>query len=135
MKTFNRPRVGAPPGLTVHWLISALAGEFTKAYKLSYNRRFHHYRFYRFRKRTLIDEFLVVRTSKRCYRVMYFNEDFKHFQYFSAKNYRDCAERMRGIFKAIQLAEVAEKRHNKKAPAPKKREVSESISRKNEEKP
>ena len=135
MKTYNRPRVGAPPGLTVHWLISALAGEFTKSYKLSYNRKYHHYRFYRFRKRTLIDEFLVVRTSKRCYRVMYFNEDFKHFLYFSAKNYRECAERMRGIYNAIKLAEVAEKRHNKKAPARKKSEVNESLSRKADKNP
>ena len=130
MKTHNRPKVGAPKGLYVHWLISALAGEFTRAYKLDYNPHKHYYHFYRLRKRTLIDEFIVIRTSKRCYRVMYFNADYKHFQYFSAKNFRDCADSMRAIFKSIQLAEVAEKRYNKKAPAHKKSEVTESISRK-----
>ena len=116
MKKHNRPRVGAPAGLTVHWLLWELVGEFTKAYRLSYNRKFHHYRFYRLRKRTLIDEFLIVRTSKRCYRVIYFNEDYKHFQYFSAKNYRECADRMRAIFKAIQLAELAAENSTKKSP-------------------
>lgn len=36
-------RVGAPPGLTVHWLLDALHGEFTVVYKTVYNRKFHHY--------------------------------------------------------------------------------------------
>lgn len=130
MGTHNRAKVGAPKGqYYVHWLISALAGEFTKAYKLDYNPRKHYYHFYRLRKRTLIDEFIVIRTSKRCYRVMYFNADYMHFQYFSAKNFRDCADSMRAIFKSIQLAEVAEKRQKKKSPAPKKREAAESLSR------
>ena len=116
MNKHNNRKVGAPPGLTVHWLMWELVGEFTKSYQLSYNRKFHHYRFYRLRKRTLIDEFLIVRTSKRCYRVIYFNEDYKHFQYFSAKNYRECADRIRAIFRAIQLAELAAENSTKKAP-------------------
>lgn len=32
----ERGRVGAPPGLFVHWLNLELFGEFTRAYKLSY---------------------------------------------------------------------------------------------------
>lgn len=100
-------RVGAPPGLTVHWLHSELAGEFTKAYHLDYNNKYHHYRYTRYRRRTLIDEFIIIRTSKRCYRVMYYNHDYKHFQYFHAENYRDCADKIReiyGIFKALEEA-------------------------------
>jgi hypothetical protein len=103
MELLSKPRahrVGAPPGLTVHWLIFELAEDdnFTRKYKLSYNKKYHHYRFARYRKRTMIDEFVVIRTSKRCYRVSYFNEDYKHFQYFSAENYRDCAKQMVEIF-------------------------------------
>lgn len=106
MKVKNyRRRVGAPPGLTVHWLLFELGGDFLKSYKLSYNQRFHHYRFGRYRKRTLIDEFIVVRTSKRCYRVMYFNEDYKHFQYFSAENYIICAEKMKEIFQIFRMVD------------------------------
>lgn len=115
MELPNKPRahrVGAPPGLTVHWLLFELAedGVFTRCYKLSYNKSFHHYHFTRYRKRTLIDEFIVIRTSKRCYRVSYFNEDFKHFQYFSAENYRECAKKMIEIFKVFKRLEDSEER-------------------------
>lgn len=104
---FNLKRVGAPPGLTVHWLIFELAEDisFTRDYKLSYNRRHHNYHFSRYRKRTVIDEFIVVRTSKRCYRVMYFNADYNHFQYFSAENYKTCAEGMIAIYKIFKKIE------------------------------
>lgn len=96
---------GAPPGLTVHWLLDALHGEFTRAYKTEYNRKFHHYRFARYRKRTLVDEFLVIRTSKRCYRVSYFNADFRYFQFFSSENYRDCAYRIIAIYEVFKAVE------------------------------
>lgn len=122
---YIRPRVGAPPGLTVHWLISELAGDFTRAYKLSYNEKKHNYHFARYRKRTMFDEFIVVRTSKRCYRVMYFNEDFKHFQYFSASNYRECAARMISIFNVFKQIENVEKPQKKKKP---EKEVEKSLS-------
>lgn len=103
-------RVGAPPGLTVHWLIFGLAedGEFTRHYKLQLNDKYHHYRFARYRKRTLIDEFIVIRTSKRCYRVSYFNADYMHFQFFSSENYRDCAAKMIEIFKVFKRLEDSE---------------------------
>ena len=122
---YIRPRVGAPPGLTVHWLISELAGEFTRAYKLSYNIKNHNYHFARYNKRTLIDEFIIIRTSKRCYRVMYFNEDFKHFQYFSANNYRECASRMISIYNVFKQIEKKEKPHKMKKT---EKEVEKSLS-------
>ncbi len=115
-KNFPKLRVGAPPGLTVHWLHMELAGDFTKAYKLSFNRLHHNYRYARYRLRTLIDEFIVIRTSKRCYRVMYFNEDFKHFQYFSCENYRDCAMKMIEIFSVFNSLEPRLSEKNKKTP-------------------
>ena len=98
-------KVGAPPGLTVHWLHLELSASFKKEYQLTLNRKHHNYRYARYRKRTLIDEFLVVRTSKRCYRVIYFNEDFKFFRYFSCENYRSCAEKMIEIFKIFKKVE------------------------------
>lgn len=122
---YIRPRVGAPPGLTVHWLISELAGDFTRAYRLSYNIKNHNYHFSRFNKRTMIDEFNIIRTSKRCYRVMYFNEEFKHFQYFSASNYRECAARMISIFNVFKQIEKTEKPKKTKKP---EKEVEKSLS-------
>lgn len=120
-----RPRVGAPPGLTVHWLISALAGDFTRAYKLSNNIKHHNYKFARYNKRTLIDEFIVIRTSKRCYRVMYFNENFQHFQYFSASNYRECADKMISIYNVFKQIEKKEKATKTKKT---EKEVEKSLS-------
>ena len=107
---------GAPPGGSVHWLAFELSGEFMLAYKMNYAAHKHNYRFARYNKRTLIDEFLVVRTSKRCYRVIYFNADYNYFNYFSARNYRECAQRMKELYKffrrietAAEAAEVAKK--------------------------
>lgn len=98
-------RVGAPRGLRVHWLHYELSADFTLHYHLNFTRKFHNYRYARFRKRTLIDEFIVIRSSKKCYRVMYFNNDFKFFKYFSARNYRTCAEKMENIFKTFKAME------------------------------
>ena len=119
----NERRPGAPPGGNVHWLHLELVGEFTKAYRLSYNHSFHHYHYSRYRKRTLIDEFIVIRTSKRCYRVTYFNEDFKHFQYFSARNYRECAKKMIEIYSIFKRLENAR--------SPKKSEKNEGENKSN----
>lgn len=107
-------RRGAPPGLTVHWLAMELGGEFTKVYRLSFKQSSHHYHYSRHRKRTLIDEFIVIRTSKRCYRVVYFNQDFKHFQYFSARNYRECAEKMLKIYSVFKRIEPPNARKSPK---------------------
>ena len=104
---------GAPPGGRVHWLSDELAGEFGKAYHREYNYRLHNYRFSRYDKKTLIDEFLVVRTSKRCYRVIYYNAKFKFFQYFSASNYKKCADHMREIYRIFKRLEVSEGKGNK----------------------
>lgn len=98
-------RVGAPPGYRVFWLNDELVGAFTKAYKLIHSPKTHNYRYARYKKRTLIDEFLIVRTSKKCYRVIYFNNDFKYFYYFSARNYKECACRMKGIYNIIRCLE------------------------------
>lgn len=101
----RQQRVGAPRGLRVHWLHYQLSGEFTLRYRLCYNYKFHHYRYARYRKRTLIDEFIVIRSSKKCYRVMYFNNDFKFFKYFTARNYRECAEKLENIYKTFKAME------------------------------
>lgn len=100
-------KAGAPKGGRVHWLQFELSGEFSLAYHLENNYRYHNYRYSRYRKRTLIDEFIVVRTSKKCYRVTYYNADFKHFQYFSARTCGECADKMRAIYNVFKLLEQA----------------------------
>lgn len=82
-----------------------MCGDFSRAYHIDYNYRYHNYRYSRYRKRTLIDEFIVVRTSKKCYRVCYYNADYKHFQYFSARTCGECADKMRAIYNVFNRIE------------------------------
>lgn len=101
----NGRGVGSPPGYYVFWLLEALKGEFMLKYEYTNCRCKHNYRFARYRKRTLIDEFIIIRTSKKCYRVMYFNADYNYFTYFTESNYTSCSEHMKKIyfiFKALE---------------------------------
>lgn len=96
-----RLRVGAPKGGRVHWLIWALRGEFIHVYEVSYDYLYHNYAFVRYRPHrynSILDVFIVVRTSKKCWRVMYFNHEKLIFQYFVAKTYRECASKMMEIY-------------------------------------
>lgn len=76
-------RVGAPKGGRVHWLLWNLRGDFKRAYRCVYNYAKHSYVFYRFRGKCLRDVFLVVQTSRHCWRCMYFDSVMLEFQYFS----------------------------------------------------
>lgn len=94
-------RVGAPEGGRVHWLLWALRGEFMKTYTCDFNYMFHNYRFVRYKEYRLskvIDEFIVIRTSKKCWRVMYYNHEKQIFKYLSADTYRECASRILEIY-------------------------------------
>lgn len=99
--------VGAPKGLYVYWLDMELCGEFSKAYKCSCcsKTKQHNYRYAREYRNKLIDEFLVVRTSKRCYRVIYYNVEFNFLTYFSESNYVDCANHMKLIYECFKRIE------------------------------
>lgn len=97
--------VGAPPGKFVFWIYEVLPLEFKSVYTCTTHDSQHNYRFARYRKRSLVDEFLIVRTSLRCYRVIYYNNDFEFFRYFSAENYRECVTTMVEIFHIFQMLE------------------------------
>lgn len=67
--------VGAPPGGRVHWLIYNLSAEFKRKYYTNYDYSKHSYLFLRKYDRVSLkslrrsDMFIVVRTSKKCWRV------------------------------------------------------------------
>lgn len=98
-------RVGAPPGGRVHWLLLHLPREFCRAYILRYDYLYHNYHFTRYAKRSIVDEFIVIRTSRRCFRVMFFSWRYNYFEYFSEPTSRRCAEHMNRVFAKMQLAE------------------------------
>lgn len=81
----------------VHWLLHNLSTDFKGRYILYYDYSLHRYLFYRMSGRKLHDLFSVVRTSKRCFRVMYFNTAAGVQEYFSCRTSSQCAEFMLDI--------------------------------------
>ena len=79
----------------VHWLLLELSSNFKGYYKLLFDYNSHSYTFYRNycegRSNRLREVFIVVRTSKRCYRLMYYDDITKIFVYKSFRSARQCA--------------------------------------------
>lgn len=98
-------KVGAPPGGRVHWLLMFLSKAFKLTYKLNFDYEYHNYHFTRYNERTPVDEFNVIRTSRNCFRVMYFNFETLYFEYFSEPTARECAEHIELLYQRIAKAE------------------------------
>lgn len=81
----------------VHWLLWNLSSEFKGKYVLKFDYKFHNYLFYRFNSHTrkIGQVFQVIRTSKRCFRLMYY--DNGKFLYYSFNTSKKCAEKMIGL--------------------------------------
>ena len=58
----------------VHWLLWNLSPKFKGFYKLRFDYRFHSYVFYRnyYSSKRLLEFYSIVRTSKKCFRLMYY---------------------------------------------------------------
>lgn len=82
----------------VHWLLFHLSPGFKAKYKLIFDYKFHSYCFYRpvygHTSIKFIDLFVVVRTSKRCFRLMYVNRTTAWVTYESFKTSQACATYM-----------------------------------------
>ena len=85
---------GAAKGERVHWLLWELRPDFKQAYECVYDYAFHRYIFYRMEGRWLYDVFIVFRTCRKCFRVMYGNLVTREIEYFSAPKPRLAALRM-----------------------------------------
>lgn len=89
-------RVGAPKGGRVHWVLYDLSMYVRSTYTIKFRYECHDYVLYRIWKGKLIDVFIVKRTSKRCYRTLYYAKNGEIF-YFSAKNYKHVCEFINGM--------------------------------------
>lgn len=61
----------------VHWLLHELPSTFKMKYNISFDYEFHNYVFYRnygYRSPRIKEFFSINRTSKRCFRLFYFND-------------------------------------------------------------
>ena len=106
----NSKGIGAPKGGRVHWLLWELGSSFKGAYKLYFDYAWHKYVFYRMEKRTLLDVFIVMQTSRHCWRCMYSNTKTNDFDVFSCTQTRDMALHMWLLWKKNEkLREIREK--------------------------
>lgn len=95
-------KVGAPKGGRVHWFLWELPREIAKVYTLRYNYTYHNYALFRFpgkdERKKPIDEFLVIRTSNQCFRVMYYHHERNVFKYFTAKSPKKAGELVAEVY-------------------------------------
>jgi len=73
MSRYKKGKTSAPMGGRVHWLLMFLPRDFNRAYRLRFDYEYHNCHFMRYVGRTVRDEFVVVRTSRDCFHVMYLN--------------------------------------------------------------
>ena len=101
-------RVGAPVGGRVHWFIYHLPNCIKRLYTLRFDYLYHNYYLIRMRKRTLRDCFTIVRTSRRCWRCMYYNADYDYFEYFSAFTSIGLVRRIEQVYIKMRNVEFTE---------------------------
>ena len=108
-------KVGAPPGGRVHWLIWNLPSEIKRAYEIIFDYEFHNYLLQRKPdgKHKATDFFIVVRTSRRCWRCYYFHFEYKYFEYFSEKTSNKMAEHILKVYHKIRASEERAKLEQK----------------------
>lgn len=92
-------RVGAPKGGRVHWFLFHLNKDIFKHYILEYDYSQHSYLLYRKVKTSLYDMFVVIRTSKHCWRLSYVCASEKRYVYLSCKTSRECAYELYRIYR------------------------------------
>lgn len=82
----------------VHWLLILIPKDFRTAYIYNYDYYEHRYSFYRQRKGKLLDCFIIVRSSSKCWRVCYMNTRYKINTYFSCRYSSEVVKQMYDIY-------------------------------------
>lgn len=94
--------MGAPKGGRVHWLLLHLRKDFKRSYQCYYNYTWHRYSFIRYERKKLYDIFIVIRTSRDCWKCTYFNRETLDFETFSTRKSKHMALRMWLIYQRNQ---------------------------------
>lgn len=87
----------------VHWVLWSLPSEFKGKYNLVYDYAQHKYCFYRLNGRKLFDLFVVIRTSKRCFKISYVNAKKNDFRTFSCRKSCEVGKKLFEIYKENEL--------------------------------
>ncbi len=98
-------KVGAPSGGRVHWFLWNLPAYLKRMYDVVFDYEFHNYLLIRYNARTMSDMFLVIRSSRKCWRCMYFHREYRYFEYFSEQTSKQLVEHIEKIVRKIQDSE------------------------------
>lgn len=100
-------KVGAPAGGRVHWLLWNLPPRLSTVYRVHMDYLYHNYLFIRQldRRRMPRDLFIVVRTSRKCWRCMYFHFEYNYFEYFSERTSKKLVAHMERVYDKIRKSE------------------------------
>lgn len=90
--------IGAPLGGRVHWFLYNLPDFIKRLYVVRYDYALHNYAMFRYKKRSLIDLFMIVRTSRRCWRCIYCHYLKKSVNYFSAQSSKQLIKQIQLIY-------------------------------------
>lgn len=98
----------------VHWFLWNLPTNVKRAYRLYYDYEYHNYLLVRFPfgKLKPVDLFVIIRTSRRCWRCMYYHFYFNYFEYFSEKTSSMLAKKVEFTYLKMWKAEFDEKERN-----------------------
>lgn len=94
----------------VHWLLWNLSPLFKGFYKLRFDYKNHSYVFYRNYTAPscrVLEFYSVVRTSKKCFRLMYFNDFHGVILYESYRTSKECAMRMEELMDKYRNCDVS----------------------------
>lgn len=98
----------------VHWFILNLPLCIKRNYKLFFDYEYHNYTLLRYpygkKWGSPVDLFVIIRTSRRCWRGMYFHFEYNYFEYFSAQTSKKVCERMESIYRKIFASECENER-------------------------
>ena len=75
-------------------MLLELRSDFARAHEIRYNYAKHNYVFLRRERRTVRDFYVVARTSRRCFRVMYVHLEPFNVEYFSCRSSKATALRL-----------------------------------------
>lgn len=81
-------RAGAPKGGRVHWFLWNLPRDLKRAYTIRYDYSKHNYAMFRYpngdERHKPIDIYIVIRTSRECFKITYYRYESNEFEQFSA---------------------------------------------------
>lgn len=95
-------------GVVYHFFLDDLADYVRQYYNVTYNTK-HQDFILTSKTEKLNNVFLIIRTSKRCYRVAHYRKKGEVYQYFSCSNYRHLAFKINMIVWRYMFYDVANK--------------------------